>query len=959
MAESTPLIQTEEVIIEDTESKGLEETVVEVSDVEETAPAATTTTETDALELKPWEQCMLTVKTKSADVSKKLAEIDYAKEWTWFVHKYRWVVIVFWIAMWPLGATYMPKFIDNTDSTFDAPSGSTSDIAQTLYEEQYDKSDDVQPDILVLMTREDFSEKNCNMTNSECEIYEVSKKFTEDLTTYLQDLVAEYNVEGDTDEYFASVGSYYLYENLQVPHFGELNFCTDDAQICYIGISYASPDDKREDVNDGVRDFCNDYAPEGVLVEPTGVTLFTLDTRDGTVEDMEMMDTIVLPISLFTLAYIVGNVWLVIVPVLTILTSIFFSNLLMYPISNTMQVTQFTPSIMMSLTLAMSIDYSLFLLSRLTENIAYGSGLYHGIENMLHHAGHTIIASGTTLIFCFLGFLFFPMDLLRTVGIGASVAIMVCLVVNLSLLPALMFVSGKKFLSPGEKASKLCCNEEGNPGRYRMRSIEDFDTGDGPPAEAFTHAKDQEVTEGETTSSGSNPLTESLIPKEPSTDLSPYLDLDTQNDVDDMRASIWYKSGRVLLSEQGPYILAGLCLLMAPFCYFWVETGNSLEFDLFLPKSCDSRTAYDHYGDAFGKGQLAPYKLIFSGNTTNYTVYDPELFEVMDTVITALTSDPDEFSAAPDLFYYSGIYSLNGTQISYEEYMDALKCGSNCEDENKRTINFVAMTQNSPYETSTYSDVVLNVDSYSNDGTDWLVAARDTLDDLESQGKLMGYEVVLQNGAGIMYDSVQEVYDCFPMLIGVTLTMVYILVSFFFKSLTAPLRSVFTIGITLMFCYGLAVLVYQYGWLDWLGFDSVGDTGEIAWLPPLMVFSIIVGLGLDYDIFLASRVLEFRLLGYDEDSSILKGLYKTGGIITAAGTIMAVAFGGLIFASELLLNQFGFYIFVAVIMDTFVVRTIMVPILMGASGKYTWWPQQLPPETTSWDQPDSIAGVTA
>ena len=77
-----------------------------------------------------------------------------------------------------------------------------------------------------------------------------------------------------------------------------------------------------------------------------------------------------------------------------------------------------------------------------------------------------------------------------------------------------------------------------------------------------------------------------------------------------------------------------------------------------------------------------------------------------------------------------------------------------------------------------------------------------------------------------------------------------------------------------------------------------------------MAFSIIVGLGLDYDIFLASRVLEFRLNGYDEQSSILKGLYKTGGIITAAGTIMAVAFGGLLFASELLLNQFALYIYV-------------------------------------------------
>jgi uncharacterized membrane protein YdfJ with MMPL/SSD domain len=109
-----------------------------------------------------------------------------------------------------------------------------------------------------------------------------------------------------------------------------------------------------------------------------------------------------------------------------------------------------------------------------------------------------------------------------------------------------------------------------------------------------------------------------------------------------------------------------------------------------------------------------------------------------------------------------------------------------------------------------------------------------------------------------------------------------------------------------------------------------------------MTFSIIVGLGLDYDVFLISRVLEFREEAFTDNSAVLKGLYKTGGIITAAGIIMAVAFSGLLMSSELLLNQTAFCLVMAVLVDTFVVRTVLVPILLGMTGERSWWPRQLP-----------------
>lgn len=206
--------------------------------------------------------------------------------------------------------------------------------------------------------------------------------------------------------------------------------------------------------------------------------------------------------------------------------------------------------------------------------------------------------------------------------------------------------------------------------------------------------------------------------------------------------------------------------------------------------------------------------------------------------------------------------------------------------------------------------------------------------------------VYIAYGATTEYDAVQAVYKEFPIMIASTLAVVFTLMACAFKSIAAPIRSVGSIVLTLVFCYGLANLVYKHGAFEGLNSRPFSNQGAIDWLPPIMCFSIVVGLGLDYDVFLISRVLEYRLEGYTNNGSILKGLYKTGHIITAAGIIMAVAFSGLFLSKEMILNQVAFYLVSAVLLDTFLVRTVLVPILMGLFGKEAWWPRPNVPEGT-------------
>ena len=109
-----------------------------------------------------------------------------------------------------------------------------------------------------------------------------------------------------------------------------------------------------------------------------------------------------------------------------------------------------------------------------------------------------------------------------------------------------------------------------------------------------------------------------------------------------------------------------------------------------------------------------------------------------------------------------------------------------------------------------------------------------------------------------------------------------------------------------------------------------------------MAFSILVGLGLDYDLFLSLRIAEFRRLGFSNTASIRKGVYKTGSIITGAGLIMAIAFFGLTLSSTLTLIEFGFMLCFAVLFDTFLVRTIFLPALLHILGEANWYPSRMP-----------------
>merc|ERR1712224_110518 len=185
--------------------------------------------------------------------------------------------------------------------------------------------------------------------------------------------------------------------------------------------------------------------------------------------------------------------------------------------------------------------------------------------------------------------------------------------------------------------------------------------------------------------------------------------------------------------------------------------------------------------------------------------------------------------------------------------------------------------------------------------------------------------------------------DLLPYIVLGCLGVSFVVLAIAFKSIFIPLRSMITILWTQVFVFGLATLVFQYGILDWMGFPglSSAELGGVEFHMPIAVFSIIVGLCLDYDIFLLTRTMEETEEHKDSKKGIQFGVVHTGSIITTAGIIMAFAFGGLLFSHMATVNQLGFYLVAAALYDTFVSRSVLTPALMSMLGDKNWFPGPL------------------
>lgn len=197
-------------------------------------------------------------------------------------------------------------------------------------------------------------------------------------------------------------------------------------------------------------------------------------------------------------------------------------------------------------------------------------------------------------------------------------------------------------------------------------------------------------------------------------------------------------------------------------------------------------------------------------------------------------------------------------------------------------------------------------------------------------------KVLVGGEAAQFLDTRNEITDRLPWAILIIASTSFVLLFLFTGSLLIPVKAILLNVLSLTATFGAMVYVFQEGNLQWL----VGEftpTGYIDIGLPVLIFSIAFGLSMDYEVFLLSRIAEeYRKTG-DNALAVKRGLQRTGGLVTAAATLIAIVLGAMATSGVTTLKVLGVGLALAVILDATLVRALLVPAFMKLAGGANWW----------------------
>mmetsp|Transcript_36142 Transcript_36142/g.65543 ORF Transcript_36142/g.65543 Transcript_36142/m.65543 type:complete len:814 (+) Transcript_36142:34-2475(+) len=203
---------------------------------------------------------------------------------------------------------------------------------------------------------------------------------------------------------------------------------------------------------------------------------------------------------------------------------------------------------------------------------------------------------------------------------------------------------------------------------------------------------------------------------------------------------------------------------------------------------------------------------------------------------------------------------------------------------------------------------------------------------------------------------VEKRYEAWSRIIlGTTVILACCILMYIFSSVFVGLKMLMTLALPIMAEYGMAVAVYEHGWLEWAG---VARTGGVKWTLFYTTSGFLIALALDYDIFLFARVYEHRKQGYDNTSAVRLALEETGPVITLAGTIMVISFACVFLSPVPVISQIGFLYCFGVAMDVYIVRLLLAPATLCFLEDMNYWPGEMPKVQRSYADVNGVSRET-
>ncbi|ELP93352.1 hypothetical protein EIN_057570, partial [Entamoeba invadens IP1] len=774
--------------------------------------------------------------------------------------KMKYIIIIFWILV-TLGLLYCVfGFLKHTSMTVTAPKGTLGYEANALFKTYFPDQATLSDGGIVIQQYEKKDDINNSSYLLDFSLY-LNDSLINDKKGYLVKKIQGRYISPPEDTIFQTL----------INKYSGINMVSGDTTLIELQLDSSEPSAltgiiKRTRLY--IDDYIKDNGDNGYHFYVTGYDALSLDLQNDVIKSLEKMEFIVMPLALLILLYVVQSPVLLTIPLINMVVIIVVSFGIMYPISLNVVVFGITPAMMLSVIMACGIDYSLFLLTRFTEEINKKQSYYTSVSNMLRSSGRIVATSGCVMLCCFSVIAFFPFDLIRYMGIGCALAVTSTLLVDLTLSPALLLAFPRFFkLQSCVPCSKKCV-------KYTQKRARFQGFGD----------------------------------------------------------KMWHLFAT--FQSKKPVSLAlliGGFLILLPFCCFIYKFKWTLDTNQVVPIDTEFDIGFKTIQKAFPPGVLYPMNLLIQNNSQKLNYNSEEFYRFSTELVNTLVVD---MNYAFDNNSYIAFNSA-GAKVASPELLSQME----------HMAGYVEFTQDyiSSDNNLIVSRLISTVDP-TNNSTQLVADIRAHLTQLESK---YGYTLLLQSLTIDGVDCVNMSMRYFGVVVIALFIVILLLVLLFFKSLMVPVRVVLTTSLTVLFVFGSASFVFCTDYFDFI--PDVKAIDGLYWGVPLVCLPIICGLSLDYDIFLFSRIKEYRERKFSTTVATVFGVERTGYLITFCGIIMAIAFSGLFMSDILCLKLFGFILTLSVLVDTFIVRTLIVPSFVHLFGEANWWPIKYEIEVTRYE----------
>ncbi len=376
----------------------------------------------------------------------------------------------------------------------------------------------------------------------------------------------------------------------------------------------------------------------------------------------------------------------------------------------------------------------------------------------------------------------------------------------------------------------------------------------------------------------------------------------------------YFHSAATFSVNHAKAVLVVAILVTVPSTYMFVTADTSFDFIGAMGDS-EGIDGIKAMTEDFGAGSIQPTQIVITGDVVIYdgTNFNYAYLDAIDNITEAVAS-------RSEVQKVTSITRPYGEEIDYRN-LDLLN------DEERNQITSAMLSSLGADNRSVLLTVVLSEQPQSAGSVAFMSELRGDLADIKAQEtQLASSEIYVGGVTAALYDTAEYTDSEFFKVEILVVVGIFIVLMIVLGSVLLPAFAVISIAMSISWAFALTYFVF-----------GTMLSLPVLWLIPLILFVMLMGIGIDYNIFILTRIREEIHKGKETKEAVVDAVDWTGGIITALALIMAGAFGAMMLSSNAMLQEFGFALTVAILLDAMIVRTYIVPAGLTVMGKKAWW----------------------